>query len=106
MRLHSGLRLPDELKIRDASSSSEELVMAMRIIAFMSVLFKPERHRLQDIFKQQLAAAPATSSPETRLKATVFIILGLMLAGVAAIAYLGFTLFFRLIAALQGAGGT
>ncbi|AOY56962.1 DUF4112 domain-containing protein [Desulfococcus multivorans] len=57
------------------------------------------------LMEKQLAAAPPGSSPETRLKAAVFIILGLMLAGVAAIAYLGFTLLFRLVAALQGAGG-
>jgi len=57
------------------------------------------------LMDKQLAAAPPESSPETRLKAAVFIILGLMLAGVAAIAYLGFSLLLRLIAALQGAGG-
>ena len=57
------------------------------------------------LLDKQLAAAPPASSPETRLKAAVFIILGLMLAGVGAIAYLGFTLLLRLIAALQGAGG-
>lgn len=58
------------------------------------------------LMEKQLAAAPPASSPETRLKAAVFIVLFLMLAGVAAIAYLGFTLLLRLIAALQGAGGT
>ena len=57
------------------------------------------------LMEKQLAAAPPAGSPDTRLKAAVFIVLFLMLAGVAAIAYLGFTLLLRLIAALQGAGG-
>ena len=56
------------------------------------------------LMEKQMADAPPESSPETRLKATVFIVLFLMLAGVAAIAYLGLTLLLRLIAAVQGAG--
>ena len=58
------------------------------------------------LMEKQLAAAPPVSSPETRLKAAVFIVLFLMVAGVIAIAYLGFTILLRMIAALQGAGGT
>jgi hypothetical protein len=57
------------------------------------------------LLEKQFAAAPPTSSPETRLKAVVFIILFLMLAGVATIAYLGFILLLWLIGVLQGAGG-
>ncbi|OGR19489.1 MAG: hypothetical protein A2X81_20440 [Desulfobacterales bacterium GWB2_56_26] len=58
------------------------------------------------LMDKQLAAAPPASSPETRIKAVVFIVLFVMLAGVIAIAYLGFKILLRLIAALQGAGGT
>jgi hypothetical protein len=57
------------------------------------------------LLEKQLEAAPPASSPETRLKSAVFIVLFLMLAGVAAIAYFGFMVLLRLIAAMQGAGG-
>lgn len=57
------------------------------------------------LMDRQLSAAPPASSPETRLKATVFIILALMLLGIAGIAWLGFSLLLKVAAALQGAGG-
>ncbi|HBG17903.1 MAG TPA: DUF4112 domain-containing protein [Desulfobulbaceae bacterium] len=79
------------------------------LIPFLGDLFDivwKANERNMALMDKQLAAAPPASSPETRLKATVFIVLFLMLAGVIAIAYLGFTILLRLIAALQGAGGT
>ncbi len=53
------------------------------------------------LMDKQLMAAPPASSPETRLKATVFIVLALMLAGIIAIAWLGFKLLLKVIEALQ-----
>ena len=101
---------------RLGASTATLLRMAMNVLVESLVGLVPFLGDLFDIvwkaneknmalMEKQLAADPPASSPETRLKATVFIILVLMLAGVAAIAYLGFTLLLRLIAALQGAGG-
>lgn len=55
------------------------------------------------LMERQLDAAPPASSPETRLKVTVFIVLAIMLIGIAGIAWLGFELLLKVIAALQGA---
>ena len=101
---------------RLGASTTTLLRMAMNVLVESLVGLIPFLGDLFDIFwkandknmallEKQLAAAPPASSPETRLKVAVFIILFLMLAGVAAIAYLGFTLLLRLIAAVQGAGG-
>ena len=101
---------------RLGASTPTLLRMAMNVLVESLVGLIPFLGDLFDIFwkaneknmallDKQLAAAPPASSPETRLKAAVFIILGLMLAGVGAIAYLGFTILLRLIGALQGTGG-
>ena len=52
MRFHDELRQPDDLKIPDTSPSPEELDMAMRIIASMSVPFQPEKY--QDSYQDKL----------------------------------------------------
>jgi hypothetical protein len=97
---------------RLGASTTTLLRMAMNVLVESLVGLIPFLGDLFDIFwkanvknmvllEKQLATAPPASSPETRLKAAVFIVLFLMLAGVAAIAYLGFTLLLRLIAAVQ-----
>jgi hypothetical protein len=53
------------------------------------------------LLDKQLNAAPPKSSPEHRLKLTVFIIVFLLIAGLIALVYLSLMLFFRLIAALR-----
>lgn len=54
------------------------------------------------LLEEQLKTAPPASSPETRLKAAVLIVVLLMLTLTAALAYLGFQLLLRLVAAVQG----
>jgi len=101
---------------RLGASTATLLRMAMNVlveslvglIPFLGDLFDivwKANEKNMALMDKQLAAAPPESSPETRLKTAVFIVLFLMFAGVAGMAYLGFTLLLRLIAALQGAGG-
>jgi len=51
--------------------------------------------------KQLNSAQPKNSSPEHRLKLTVFIIIFLLISGLIALAYLAVMLLFRLVAALR-----
>lgn len=51
--------------------------------------------------KQLNSVQPKISTPEHRLKITVFIIIGLLILGLIALAYLAFMLLFRLAAALS-----
>jgi hypothetical protein len=53
------------------------------------------------LLDKQLNTAPPKSSPEHRLKLTVFIIVFLLIAGLIALVYLSLMLLFRLIAALR-----
>jgi len=102
---------------RLGASTATLLRMVMNVLAesviglipFLGDLFDiiwKANEKNMDLMEKQLKAAPQPASkPETRLKGAVFIVLGLMLVGIVAIAWLGFTLLLRLIAALQGADG-
>lgn len=83
----------------------ESLIGLVPFLGDLFDIFWKANEKNMALMEKQFADAPPSSSPETRLKAAAFIILGLMLAGVAAIAYLGFKLLLWVIAALQGAGG-
>ncbi len=56
------------------------------------------------LMEQQLRKAPPQSSPERRLKATVIILVVLMLAGVLAFAYLALWILLRIVAVATAAG--
>jgi len=55
------------------------------------------------LMERQLSTAPPHTTAEFRLKATVAIILLLLVVGIVAIAYLGFHLLLAMVAALRGA---
>lgn len=56
------------------------------------------------LMEKQLAAAPPQSSPESRLTATVVIILFVLFATIIALSYLGILLFLHLLTALRQTG--
>jgi hypothetical protein len=53
------------------------------------------------LMDKQLNSAQPKSSPEHRLKLTVFIIIFLLISGLIALAYFALMLLFRLVAALR-----
>ncbi|KJS01186.1 MAG: hypothetical protein VR65_09815 [Desulfobulbaceae bacterium BRH_c16a] len=77
------------------------------LIPFLGDLFDfvwKANERNMTLMEKQLDSAQPQSSPEHRLKATVVIIIFIMIAGIIAMAYLGFTILLRLIAALRETG--